>query len=233
MTRKRTYEQKLLVRLGARESFLLERLRREWETRERSRRRDEFADMTKRAGVAVGWALLAIAALGAVATVAVVAPNVFAAFGRMGGQRRFFARRGLKEQLGYLKRQGYARVKKGEGDTVAEIRLTALGKRRVIARAFGELEIEPPDVWDGKWRMVLFDIPNRHKWAREGLRERLKRMGLYRLQKSVFIFPYPCEEEISFLADIYSVSRYVRMAETDSIVPNDDLLKVFSLKPQP
>ncbi|MEK7541920.1 MAG: CRISPR-associated endonuclease Cas2 [Patescibacteria group bacterium] len=230
MARKRKYEQKLLRRLDPHESFLLERLRRDQEAVERSRRRHELLDMTKHAGVAVGKALLVIAALGTVAIVAAAAPNIFSAFGRMGGQRRFFAQGEVRKQLSYLRYRRYVRVKKDAGDGVAEVRLTALGKRHVIARAFGELKIMPQDTWDGKWRMVVFDIPDRHKWAREGLREKLKSMGFYRLQESVFVFPYPCEEEMRFLVDIYNIAPCVRLIETDSISVESDLLKEFALR---
>ena len=228
--RKRVYEKKLAARLVARKSFLVGRLQKEWDAMERTKRREEFRDMTKRTGIVIGKTLLVLAALGGVAIVAAVAPNIFAAFGRIGGRRRFFTGRALRRQLQYLEQRGYARVKEDSEDEIAEVRLTEFGNRRVIAHAFGELKIAPPARWDGRWRMVTFDIPNRHKWAREGLREKLKLMGFFSLQKSVFIFPYPCEEEIVFLADIYDIRQYVRYVETDLLSPEDDFLVHFELK---
>ncbi len=228
--RKRAYEKKLEARLAAHEPFLVGRLQKEWDAMERTRRREEFRDMTKRTGIVIGKTLLVLAALGGIAVIAAVAPNIFAAFGRIGGRRRFFTGHALRRQLQYLERCGYARVKKENAeDEIAEVRLTEFGNRKVIAHAFGELKITPPARWDGRWRMVTFDIPNRHKWAREGLREKLKLMGFFFLQKSVFIFPYPCEEEIVFLADIYDIQQYVRYVETDSLSPEDDLLGHFAL----
>src|SRR3989344_4076427 len=44
--------------------------------------------------------------------------------------------------------------------------------------------------WDGKWRIIIFDIPQELHRERNILRRRLRSMGFYMLQKSVFIFPY-------------------------------------------
>lgn len=63
----------------------------------------------------------------------------------------------------------------------------------------------------------FFDIPLRNKWAREGFREKLKSMGFYPLQKSVFIIPHPCKKEIDFLCGLYNIRGNVRLVETKSI----------------
>lgn len=61
--------------------------------------------------------------------------------------------------------------------------------------------------WDKKWRLVIFDIPTYQKNAREALRHKIKEMGFYPLQKSVFITPYPCEDEIDFISSVFEIDR--------------------------
>ena len=56
---------------------------------------------------------------------------------------------------------------------------------------------------DGEWRIVIFDIPEKFKKAREALRMKLKELGFLELQKSVFIFPYECEDEINFIVEVF------------------------------
>jgi len=97
--KKRTREKKLARELATQERFFLDRLRKEWDARERSKRREELLDMTKQAGIVVGKTLLVLAALSGVVAVAAIAPNVFSAFGRLGKKRRFFAGRELNAQL--------------------------------------------------------------------------------------------------------------------------------------
>ncbi len=55
---------------------------------------------------------------------------------------------------------------------------------------FEEMEIKRPEKWDGKWRIIIFDIPNTKKGARDALRERLNVLGFCQMQKSVFVHPF-------------------------------------------
>jgi DNA-binding transcriptional regulator PaaX len=79
--------------------------------------------------------------------------------------------------------------------------LTRRGKRWVLKYTLEDLSIPKPKTWDGKWRMVIYDVA-RHKAAlRNIFRTTLRRVGFYNVQESVWIHPYPCEKEISFLRD--------------------------------
>ena len=53
--------------------------------------------------------------------------------------------------------------------------------------------------WDGRWRLVLFDLPVAHGTARDRLRRNLRRCGFGYLQNSVWISPDPLGEEMASL----------------------------------
>src|SRR3989344_740870 len=53
--------------------------------------------------------------------------------------------------------------------------------------------------WDGKWRIVFFDLKNERNSERDAIRHMLQRSGFVFLQKSVWIYPYDCSSEIEFL----------------------------------
>lgn len=231
---KRKYEKKLRAGLARHEEFLIAHLRKEWEAMEqsarRARRKEQFLDMTKKGGRALGLTVLALLALGGVLTLAVIAPNIFAGFGRMRKYRGYFDKKELRSGIGYLRRRNYITVTEKHKDGFPKtVKLTPLGKEQVLRRAFGELKITS-DKWDGLWRMVIFDIPNRHKGAREDFREKLKGIGFYSLQKSVFVYPYQCREEIEFLASFYNIGSYIRFIETDKISSDGDLKGYFFLR---
>jgi len=79
--------------------------------------------------------------------------------------------------------------------------LTPRGKRWILKYTLEDLEIPRPRSWDGKWRMVIYDVA-RHKAAlRNIFRTTLRRLGFYNVQESVWIYPFPCEKEIGFLRD--------------------------------
>ncbi|MEK7562216.1 MAG: hypothetical protein AAB509_00850, partial [Patescibacteria group bacterium] len=80
--------------------------------------------------------------------------------------------------------------------------LTDKGKLRALTYNFENMKIERKD-WDGKWRFVVFDVPEKFRIGRDALRGKIKKLGFYELQKSVFIFPYKCQDEIEFIIEFF------------------------------
>jgi DNA-binding transcriptional regulator PaaX len=106
--------------------------------------------------------------------------------------------------------------------------LTEKGKMKALTYHFQAMKIEEGK-WDGKWRFVIFDIPEKMKRARDALREKLKEMGFYELQKSVFVFPYECKDEIEFIIEFFNLRRYVRFGILESVDNELHLKKIFKL----
>ncbi len=107
--------------------------------------------------------------------------------------------------------------------------LTDKGKQKAITFNIDNMEIKKPKQWDRKWRMVLFDIPEKYKPAREALRENLKRLGFYEYQKSVLVHPYPCQDEVSFVVEYFDIRPYVRIITATELDNGLHLRKLFGL----
>ncbi len=107
--------------------------------------------------------------------------------------------------------------------------LTEQGRHRIITFNIDSMEIKEPKVWDKKWRMVVFDIPEKKRQARDVLRETLKRMNFYEFQKSVFVHPYPCRDEIDYIIEYYELRPYVRIATATELDNEIHLRKVFNM----
>ena len=118
-------------------------------------------------------------------------------------------------------------IEKNDGTT--EIVLSERGKRRALRYKFDEMEIKRPLHWDNKWRIVMFDIPEKRKQAREALRSKLRELGFKEFQKSVFIHPFECTDEINFIIEIFGIRPYVRLARSDAITNEAELLLRFKL----
>ena len=108
--------------------------------------------------------------------------------------------------------------------------LTEGGRRRLLKYQVDVLRIIPRTRWDRKWRMVIFDIPERHKRARRSLREKLREWGFYPLQKSVWIYPHECRNELDFLIEYWGISPYVRLVEVTDFDGADFLKRDFDLE---
>ncbi|MBI1754711.1 hypothetical protein HY250_02060 [Candidatus Azambacteria bacterium] len=114
-------------------------------------------------------------------------------------------------------------------DGAVALTLTDGGKQRVLHYHVEHMKIEKPARWDGRWRMVVFDIPERLKQGRMALSGKLKELGFYPFQKSVFIFPYPCKDEIDFIIELFNLRPYVRTLTVLEIDTDLDLRRRFHL----
>ena len=107
------------------------------------------------------------------------------------------------------------------------IKITANGKNLLKRFDYDDLELLKVKKWDKKWRLVIFDIPEKKKKERNALSEKLKDLGLYHLQESVFVYPYDCQNEIDFICEFLFVSRYVNYCVVESIDKTEGDLRQF------
>ncbi len=96
--------------------------------------------------------------------------------------------------------------------------LTGQGRKRTLQYSLDNIKIKKPTHWDHLWRLVIFDIPEDKKKERDTLVAKLKQLGFYPMQQSVFIQPYECKNEIDFIIEVFNLRPYVRffvVKETD------------------
>ena len=95
-------------------------------------------------------------------------------------------------------------------DGTASLVLTDKGKKRTLRYDIDNIKIKKPNCWDHLWRLVIFDIPEDEKKARNAFHSKLKDLGFYPMQKSVFVYPYDCQDEVYFIAELFDIKPYVR-----------------------
>ncbi len=105
-------------------------------------------------------------------------------------------------------------------------RFTAKGKEWYRGSLFKYYKIKNQK-WDRKWRIVIFDIPQELHKERVRLRAKLKLLGFYMLQKSVFVFPFPCEEELAHICEKLSIADYIDIIKADSVGFHEKEIKRF------
>ncbi len=136
---------------------------------------------------------------GGVLSMAVVAPNalqLLKVFDRGRTHRTALYRR-ITQSISRLEREGLIQTSGTYGERV--VKLTKRGKAVVDAMYASEYQIPEPVLWDGKWRIVMFDIREKRRKARTQLRAMLMGVGFLRLQDSVWVYPYTCDGFISLV----------------------------------
>lgn len=86
-----------------------------------------------------------------------------------------------------------------------KVSLTAKGHEAFLAYQCQQKKIQKPKKWDGKWRVLVFDVPEERKFIRDGIRYTLRALGFIRLQDSVWVHPYECREVLDLLRTKYRV----------------------------
>jgi len=123
---------------------------------------------------------------------------------------------------------GYILVSRSRQGLV-KIELTEKGRKKLFDFDFWDLKIKKPKRWDKKWRLVIFDIPKDKNKIRDIFRFKLKELGFYQLQKSVWLYPYECRGEISLLREYLRITPFVKLIITKDLEADDKLLKFFKL----
>lgn len=122
------------------------------------------------------------------------------------------------ERKGYVKKFGVSYA------------LTSTGKKILSEDRIWKSSIPKPKKWDGKWRLVMFDIPVDARKRRDAFRLRLKHLGLVCYQNSVWIYPYPLDEIVGDVCDFYYLSGCVSFIVAESLTGETKLRKHFKLR---
>ena len=133
----------------------------------------------------------------------------------------------LKQEIRNLYKSRLIESKENPDGSFAYV-LTDKGKLKVLTYHFQKMKIKK-NSWDEKYRLVIFDIPEKLKKARDALRWKLKELGFFELQKSVFVFPYECKNEIDFVIEFFNLRKYVRYGILEFVDNDLHLRKIFKL----
>ena len=125
-----------------------------------------------------------------------------------------------------LQKQGY--IQKRIKNNQSFFHLTPRGKMQALK--YLQLERLKIKKWDGRWRVIIFDIPESLKKWREYLRVTLKNLGFYKLQESVYITPYPVTGELDQYLKEWNLRKYFRYLTVSEIDNEDEFKEVFGLK---
>lgn len=165
----------------------------------------------------------------------------------LAGSSPYFVLNLEKEFIKWLKHRKYNYKRKQlyntfyrlnkSGDIIIErkghqiyIHLTQKGKRKANWMQIDALKIKNQKRWDKKWRLVIFDISQLKKIYREAFRGKLKELGFYPLQKSVWIHPFNCKDEIWLLKDFFGLNdSELRLVIAEDIGPDTELKKFFKI----
>lgn len=165
--------------------------------------------------------VLGVVAAGGFLVASVAMPNLPIALGILYKAWKEVNKRELGRIIKRLEKQEMISFRE-KGDNL-EIIVTEKGKRRLLAYDFENIERKAKHR-DGKWRLVIFDIPEDKKGNRDAFRKKLIQLEMIRLQDSVFVSAFPCKDEVDFLCHFLEISDYVTLITLDKVERGEKLL---------
>ncbi len=120
----------------------------------------------------------------------------------------------LKRNLKRLHDQKVVELIDYKGQQV--ISLTKKGKTKFLKFKLEDISWESKN-WDRKWRLVIYDIGKLKRKSQDRFRRLLKEMNFYPLQKSVYLTPYQCQNEIDYLREYFNLGEEVLLIEVNRL----------------
>ena len=174
-------------------------------------------------------AVLGAVAVAGVLSIALVAPNalqILKIFDR-GKRRTFNPKYAAQTVFWKLVERGLIELDDTPRGKVA--RLTQAGQRVVRSLENQVARPKKPKRWDGKWRILIFDIREQRRSVRDQLRTMLAHIGFIQLQRSVWVYPYDCEDIVVLLKADFSIGNDVLYIIADRIENDARLRRHFGI----
>jgi len=172
----------------------------------------------------IGKDLLKYLALGGLVTMAMLSPVGGPKIAKILLKQLGYKLKQLKNNAHYLRKRGLIEFIKENSNEVV-VRITDNGRKYLKTFDIDNMSLNRSERWDGRWRLVIFDVPEKHKKAREALRKKLKDLYFVRLQDSAWVTPYPCDDEIRFLREIFNIPFNVDVFTLDDLKHHEINLK--------
>lgn len=160
-----------------------------------------------------------------VLSAAMLAPNILRTMKKLGLKLH-------KRQLESIKRSQRILIERGLIKANNEqIAITPRGRAYLNkCLALGEVrKLNNSKKWDKKWRILIFDIPESRRFDRDNIRNSLISVGFLKLQNSVWVYPYDCENIISLLKADSEIGDNMLYIIAHSIENEEEIKKYFNL----
>lgn len=138
-------------------------------------------------------------------------------------------RRALSKSFYYLRQRGYIELFPKNDDFL--VKITERGRQRILEIGLRNLQIKKPAKWDGAWWIIIGDIPTNLRSQANAFRRKLKELKVSTLQRSVWVYPFDPRNEISFLAALNGIERYITTFRATDLESEDEasLKKIYGL----
>ena len=111
-----------------------------------------------------------------------------------------------------------------EGGQNEYARITQKGRQKLASLKLDNKNTLSNPTWDGKWRIILLDLPETRKAEREALRYLLKKAGFVCLKNSAYVSPYPFEFLFQNMKKDFELTTELMIIVTETLDPDTEIV---------
>ncbi len=174
----------------------------------------------------IGEAILGVVAVTGMVTVFAVFPGVTTVIAPFLKKKKYSPKQAIERNINSLIKKGVLK-KVTDSSGNEKLELTKRGRWEAALRFTSQDRKQTK--WDGVWRVVIFDVPQSKAKERGELRRAMRFFGFKLLQKSVWVYPFACDDFITLLKDHFGVSRDVLYMKVSHIENDKHLRREFGL----
>lgn len=168
-------------------------------------------------------AILQSIAVAGILTVAMTSTNALQLLKALSGSKRDRRIESINRSRQRLIQAGKLKYENGH------LALTPKGETVLHRLEFEDFKLKKPKKWDKKWRILIFDIPEKRRMTRDKVRNTLRVIGFFRIQDSVWVYPYDCEDLITLLKADFKIGKDLLYLIVDTVENDSTLLDNFDL----
>ena len=120
----------------------------------------------------------------------------------------------LRQVIKRMQHSKLVEIKEEQGIPI--IKITHRGKQKLLRYKVDEMALDELN-WDGKWRLVIYDVQTGKRANSEMFRTMLNKLRFLKLQKSVYLTPFKCEDEIEYLRLLFEIGNEVQILKVGSL----------------
>ncbi len=168
-----------------------------------------------------------IASLG-ITTVALVAPNALKLLKLLPNQKYTKgylhqtkrSKKKISRVIYYLRQHNYIQLLPKGDDFL--VKITQKGRKKLKLLNLQSLSLPKNNQWKKTWWFILADIPIEFRSQINSFRKKIKSIGAYSFQKSIWVYPFDPRDELAFLSKYYGLDPYITFLEATNLDPEDE-----------
>ena len=132
----------------------------------------------------------------------------------------------LRQIIKRMQNSKYVEIKEQNG--VPLVKITQKGRSKLLKYDIDKMRLDERKL-DGYWRLIIYDVKTAKRQNSETFRRAISKLNLLKLQKSVYLTPFRCEDEIEYLRQVFDIGDEVLILRVKNLENEGPYRKYFGI----